>query len=116
MSKHKTKIKTHLEAVIPDGNSNWSPETSRPSEEELRSGQMKRKSPGYEKGARLRLPPPTLPEGEFTDRSTPVPMASLIKSDCKISEGKNCVFYLYIFSDQIYHHTVHITKVQKQLD
>lgn len=38
-----------------------------------------------------------LPLGEFTRHSTPVPMASLSISDHKISESKDCVFYLYTY-------------------
>lgn len=81
------------------------PENLRPNWEELRSGpnevvQGMRKEHGG------------LPQGEFTGHSTPVPMASLSISDCKISDGKDCVFYLYIFFLPSYlspHCTYHIS-------
>lgn len=42
----------------------------------------------------LSLPPLSCPQEEFTGHSAPVPMASLIISEYKISEAKD--FYLYI--------------------
>lgn len=56
----------------------------------------------------LRLPPPTLPQRQFTGHSTPVLMASLIRSDYKIFESKDCVFclYIYFFYHDIYPHNI----------
>lgn len=74
-------------------------ENLRPNWEELRSGPNEGVQGMRKEHGPLRLPPPPSPQGEFTGHSTPVPIAI---SDCKISDGKDCVFYLYIvFSTKI---------------
>jgi len=83
-----------------DSNSDWSPETLAPwgraqvqvNEEEVSAGEEEKHTA---------LPPR---KGLPLFHVMPGPL------------WRNCVFYLYIFSDQIYHRTVHTIKVQKQLD
>lgn len=92
------------------------PENLRPNCEELRSGPNEGVQGMRKEHGKLRLPPPPTPQGEFTGHSTPVPMASLIISDCKISDGKDCVFYLYTFvSTKISITTLYISQVHKML-